>query len=100
MGARLMGTSVAEGAMSKVRNRALSFLAVSMLASAANAGISLMTLTDTNIATGSWPASPSYLSVPSSGLSVSSVNVAQGNPSAESGALNTVLAETFTPGSG
>jgi hypothetical protein len=84
---------------SKIRNRVLSFLAISAMASAAHGAISLMTLTDTNVATGTWPASPSYLSLPSSGLSVASANVAQGNPSAEAGSLSTVLSETFTPGS-
>jgi hypothetical protein len=69
---------------------------------AANAGLvgSAPTITDVNISTDSWPTGPSYLSLPNTGLSLSASPTSQGNAAAAGAGTQTVLAETFTPGSG
>src|SRR5438067_2075584 len=71
-------------------------VSVGGMASGARANMVVNT-TDTTIATGSWGANPSYLSVPNNNFSA--IVTAQANPSAQAGAVNTVLSETFTPGS-
>lgn len=76
------------------------FIAAAALSTAAHASLigGAPTITPVNVATDSWSPGPSYLSLPSSGLSLSSATVGQGPPTAAGGTM-AAMAETFTPGS-
>lgn len=57
------------------------------------------TLTAVSTTTGNWSPGPSYQSLPTSGLSIASASVAQGNATPAGAGTQTAICETFTPGS-
>jgi hypothetical protein len=77
-------------------------LAASMTSQHASASLigGAPTLTAVSLTNGTWSPGPSYLSLPTSGLSIASATTGQGNTTPAGAGTQTAISETFTPGSG